>query len=432
MDIIYDSKVINSINPANYHLDSDHLVYLREMSECLTNISIDIYNNLKQKTEDMKISDVLKTAAAFKTLKSVTVSAIIICFNEEKLIRRCIESIQPCNFDEIIVVDTGSTDNTLQILQSLQERMHNLHIYAIQWEDDFAKARNFGLNLAESDWVFFIDADEYYLEQEKYNVKELISFYSIYYNGNLCVCPNIVNSNKHELYNNPRIFRKNSGYQYYGNVHEMLRNNKDSYEFVPYIGLNIKFGHDGYLKDVYSHKNKEKRNIDLLIKCIESEPDNPLWKCYLVRDGVKKLSADSKIQLCKDTIDLCEGIETYFCTYNYYWAHTLLIDLYVDMKEVNKAVPLLNELKKNTLGWDESDIYYREQLVYMLKVEKELEAKLTEVKNYRKQHLNTKGSMLNTQGYHLDELIMRLNYLNHNMDEYHQYKDHLYHLHYFV
>lgn len=154
MDIIYDSKVINSINPANYHLDSDHLVYLREMSECLTNISIDIYNNLKQKTEDMKISDVLKTAAAFKTLKSVTVSAIIICFNEEKLIRRCIESIQPCNFDEIIVVDTGSTDNTLQILQSLQERMHNLHIYAIQWEDDFAKARNFGLNLAESDWVF--------------------------------------------------------------------------------------------------------------------------------------------------------------------------------------------------------------------------------------------------------------------------------------
>jgi glycosyltransferase involved in cell wall biosynthesis len=432
MDIIYDSKVFDSIIPENYPLESDHLVYLREMSECLTNVSHDIYNKVTTKTTDAKISDVLRTVAAFKTVKPVTVSVIIICFNEEKFIQRCIESIQPCLFDEIIVVDTGSTDNTIQVLQSLQEQMPNLHIHTTSWEDDFAKTRNFGLNLAKSDWVFFIDADEYYLDQEKYNIKELISFYSIYYDGNLCICPNIVNSNNHELYNNPRIFRKDSGYQYYGNVHEMLRNNKDSYEFVPNIGLNIKFGHDGYRKDVFSHKNKEKRNIDLLMKCIEAEPHNPLWKCYLVRDGMKKLSTDIIIQLCKEAINLSEGKENYFFTYNYYWAHTLLTDLYITMKEADKAVPLLNNLRKNTSGFDKSDIYYREQLVYLLKMEQELDAKLTEVKNYRKQHLNTNGSALNTQGYHLDDLIMRLNYYNHNMDEYHQYRDHLYQLHYLI
>jgi len=431
MDIIYDRKIFDSINYEQDTLNSNDALYLKDMTEYITDVSYEIFKRVTMKTEKEKISDVINTVTAYKKSNSVTVSAIIICCNEENFIQRCIESILPCKFDEIIVVDTGSTDNTLNILQGLQGKIPNLYMYTTQWEDSFAKARNFGLNLANSDWVFFIDADEYYLSEQKNNIKEIISFYSIYYHGDLCMCPNIVSSNKHELYNNPRIFKRNVGYNYYGHVHEMLRKDKEeSYEFVPHIGLNIKFGHDGYDKDIFSYKHKEERNIDLLMKCIELEPDNPLWKCYLARDGMKKLSTDFIIQLCKEAIRLCEFKEDYFFTYNYYWAHELLIDLYININKPDEAIPLLNHIKMNTLEMDESDIYYREQLIYLLKIKKDLEFKLTEVKKYKLQHPVTNRSALNTQGYHLDDLIMRLNYYNHNMDEYHHYRDYLYQLNY--
>ncbi|MGN7896029.1 glycosyltransferase family 2 protein [Bacillus sp. 22475] len=432
MDIIYDSSTFDLINHKELCLDLNQLAYLKRMTKYITNISNDIYKNIVTKSLDLKIEDVLDALEALEKIQPITISAIIICMNEEKYIKKCIESIQSCQFDEIIVVDTGSTDSTIDILQSLQEQIPQLKIYHTEWKNDFSQVRNYGLKLAKSEWVFFIDADEYYLNQEEHSIKEIISFFSIYYNDDLCMCPNIINSNNHELYNNPRIFKRIAGYQYYGNVHEMLRKNKNSYDFVPNIGLNIKFGHDGYRNDIFITKNKESRNVDLLMKCIEMEPNNPLWKCYLVRDGMRKLSTNYIIQLCEETINLCEARGNYFFTYCYYWAHTLLIDLYISMKEIEKADPLIKNLRKNNAGLDETDIYYREQLIYMIKIEKDLEIKLNEVKKYRENHSKTNGSALNTHGYHLDDLIMRLNYFNHNMDEYHQYKNYLYQLNYLV
>ena len=74
--------------------------------------------------------------------------------DEEKLLPQCLKSIQD-HVDEIIVVDTGSRDNTIAIAESYGAR-----VYHHPWEDHFSKHRNQSLEYAGGSWLFIIDADE--------------------------------------------------------------------------------------------------------------------------------------------------------------------------------------------------------------------------------------------------------------------------------
>jgi glycosyltransferase involved in cell wall biosynthesis/Tfp pilus assembly protein PilF len=82
------------------------------------------------------------------------ISLCMIAKNEEAHLARCLQSIQAV-VDEIVVVDTGSTDRTRAIATAF-----GAHIYDFPWVDDFSKARNFSLSKASGDWVFVLDADE--------------------------------------------------------------------------------------------------------------------------------------------------------------------------------------------------------------------------------------------------------------------------------
>jgi len=81
-------------------------------------------------------------------------SACLIVKNEERFLAACLDSILP-HVDEIVVVDTGSTDSSIEIAQARRARVMN---YA--WADDFAAARNTGVDAATGDWILYIDADE--------------------------------------------------------------------------------------------------------------------------------------------------------------------------------------------------------------------------------------------------------------------------------
>ncbi|NBD26707.1 tetratricopeptide repeat-containing glycosyltransferase family 2 protein [Paenibacillus glycinis] len=84
------------------------------------------------------------------------ISACMIVKNEEKVIERCLSSIKEY-VDEIIIIDTGSTDRTREIASAFTN-----HIYDFEWINDFAAARNEGIRRATSQWIFVIDADEYF------------------------------------------------------------------------------------------------------------------------------------------------------------------------------------------------------------------------------------------------------------------------------
>ena len=83
------------------------------------------------------------------------ISVCIIAKNEEKYIEECLKSVLDIA-DEIIVLDTGSTDKTKDIVSAFPKTK----LYETTWEDDFSKARNQCISHATGDWILSIDADE--------------------------------------------------------------------------------------------------------------------------------------------------------------------------------------------------------------------------------------------------------------------------------
>lgn len=95
-------------------------------------------------------------------------SAIILTKNEEDRIQACLESIKWA--DEIIIVDNGSTDSTLQIAKKYTNNILNFK------EEDFATLRNKAMEQTKGEWVLYVDADERVLEPLKKEIEAMVSF----------------------------------------------------------------------------------------------------------------------------------------------------------------------------------------------------------------------------------------------------------------
>lgn len=83
-----------------------------------------------------------------------TISLCMIVKNEEKMLSRCLESVLPA-VDEIIIVDTGSTDGTKSVAQKFTQK-----VYDFEWTDDFSAARNYAYDHASMEWQLWLDADD--------------------------------------------------------------------------------------------------------------------------------------------------------------------------------------------------------------------------------------------------------------------------------
>lgn len=95
------------------------------------------------------------------------ISAIIITKNEEKMITDCLKSLGFC--DEIVVIDSGSTDDTLTIVRRFTDKIFQIET------DDFSKMRNFGKEKATSDWLLYIDADERVSDLLREKIREYVN-----------------------------------------------------------------------------------------------------------------------------------------------------------------------------------------------------------------------------------------------------------------
>lgn len=88
------------------------------------------------------------------------ISLAMIVKNEEEVIGRCLESVKDIA-DEIIIVDTGSTDRTKEIVSQYTDR-----IFDFKWVDDFSKARNFSFSKATKDYIMWLDADDIIMPED--------------------------------------------------------------------------------------------------------------------------------------------------------------------------------------------------------------------------------------------------------------------------
>ena len=96
------------------------------------------------------------------------ISACVIVKNEEKNLPAWLDGVKNIA-DEIIVVDTGSTDKTVEIAEKAK-----VNLYRFEWIHDFAAAKNFALSKAKGDWIIFLDADEYFDKPARKKIKPLL------------------------------------------------------------------------------------------------------------------------------------------------------------------------------------------------------------------------------------------------------------------
>lgn len=150
----------------------------------------------------------------------ITISVCMIVKNEEKCLARCLDSLQGL-WDELIIVDTGSTDRTKEIAAGYTSR-----IYDYQWRDDFAHARNYAFSLAGCDYVYAPDADEILDAENRrrfFRLKEIllpeIEIVQMIY----------VNRHGHKTTENfekdlrPKLFKRLRTFQWIDPVHETIR-----------------------------------------------------------------------------------------------------------------------------------------------------------------------------------------------------------------
>jgi glycosyltransferase involved in cell wall biosynthesis len=213
----------------------------------------------------------------------MTISQCMIVKNEEKNIERALAWGRDALFEQI-VVDTGSTDRTVEIAQGLGAK-----VFHFEWIGDFAAAKNYAIEQAKGDWIVFLDADEYMSPESVKNLTVLLE--DIESSPQLrekvlaisCDCVNLDDNNQPQsVYDIVRVVKNVPSMRYVGIIHEQLVVGDEHIM----RSNDLKVLHTGYAESAIAETNKHERNIELLRKALKGDPNNIELKLYLA-DSLK-------------------------------------------------------------------------------------------------------------------------------------------------
>lgn len=227
-----------------------------------------------------------------------TLSLCMIVKNEEKHLSACLESVK--NYvDEIIIVDTGSTDRTVEIAERFDAK-----VYFHPWENSFSKARNLSIKYATCDWIIFLDADEEIEKDDAHKLKESIKdkdadILFLQLSSKTCdgeIIP---------VAGMARMFKNHIGIHFKGIVHEMLFHDDDTFKSRKKIA-NVRMYHYGYDQNEEEMEGKFVRDSTLLKEQIHNEPQKPLSHQYLAVCYLKKNKYDECLASALEAVRLYE------------------------------------------------------------------------------------------------------------------------------
>ncbi len=197
-------------------------------------------------------------------MMKTTLTLSMIVKNEEKYLEGCLSSVKDL-VDEIIIVDTGSTDSTLEIAKKFDAK-----IFHFEWIEDFSAARNYALSKSIGDWILYLDADERLAENSIQELKNVISQRKNI--GYTCVVNSINEisgiSNKMKYI---RLFANNEKLYFVGKAHEQIEKslNELNYEIKD---THIEIIHLGYNVEQSELNRKAERNLNLLVEDFKTSP----------------------------------------------------------------------------------------------------------------------------------------------------------------
>lgn len=147
-----------------------------------------------------------------------TISLCMIVKDEEGVLERCLKSVKDI-VDEIVLVDTGSIDNTKEIGEK-----YNCKLYDYKWQDDFSLARNYSFAKATMDYILWLDADDVIEESEREKINNLkkmvdgsVDAYSMRYNYAFDEDGNVS-----WVFKRYRLVKREKNFRWFGYVHEYL------------------------------------------------------------------------------------------------------------------------------------------------------------------------------------------------------------------
>ncbi len=186
-----------------------------------------------------------------------TVSLCLIARNEATNIGNCIRSAR--NFvEEIVVVDTGSSDNTPEIADSLGAK-----VIKEEWKNNFSIHRNTSIENASSDWILFLDCDEELVQNSGKVLREVIQNDS--YEAYFVQIINKVSSGNNTTFPAIRIFKNRKSYRFEGMIHEQIVNSiLKKHDAEKISQANIHVIHHGYNSGSVNIQAKVRRNLEIL------------------------------------------------------------------------------------------------------------------------------------------------------------------------
>lgn len=189
--------------------------------------------------------------------------------NESKYLRKCLESLQPIRdvvSSELIIVDTGSTDNTVEIAKEFTDK-----VYFYEWHNNFSEIRNIVINHCSGEWIFIIDGDEI-LEKSEYIIDFFKSEEYKRWNTVCLVAKSFTTfefDRDYSLLMTPRIFKNDGDFHYEGSVH-----NQPIYK-TPLYAIDSQLLHYGYISnDKELMERKFNRTSKILKEELKKNPKN--------------------------------------------------------------------------------------------------------------------------------------------------------------
>lgn len=203
-------------------------------------------------------------------MTALPVSVCIIAKNEEKYIEQCLISVSQYGF-EIIVVDTGSSDRTKELAEKYTDK-----VFDFAWCADFSKARNFCAGKASNDWILAIDCDERIQALDTDRFGALLEQFP-HAVGRLTV-KNVKRATDGSMdYETDEIVRlyNRKEYGFVSPVHEQItRIGVSDGEALHGFDIPMELIHYGYALSEEEMVEKQRRNLELLYRQAEGEPEN--------------------------------------------------------------------------------------------------------------------------------------------------------------
>lgn len=198
-------------------------------------------------------------SARARPARGLRLSLCMIVRDEEEMLPGCLEPVAPY-VDEIVVVDTGSQDGTVEIA-----RAFGATVIPFPWNGSFADARNVSLDAATGDWILYLDADEHMVAEDAPLLRSLIGrtwregFHLAWtsYTGGDETGPAVAHLAL-------RLFRNRPEYRFQGRIHEQKTDRMPTYLPERFETVPIRVLHYGYLKSRINDRAKSRRNLELL------------------------------------------------------------------------------------------------------------------------------------------------------------------------